>query len=87
VFPDQAPAILTVRTVSGERKVARVMVNRGGPDRPLDGKELASKFADNARRALSAQEAGRLHDAIEALPDITVAHITSLFRLAKLAVP
>jgi hypothetical protein len=63
------------------------MVNRGGPDRPLDGKELASKFADNARRALSAQEAGRLHDAIEALPDITVAHITSLFRLAKLAVP
>ncbi|MFL5256314.1 MAG: MmgE/PrpD family protein [Rhodopila sp.] len=87
VFPDQAPAILTVRTVSGERKIARVMVNRGGPDRPLDDKELASKFADNAGRALSAQDAGRLLDAITALPDIPVAHITSLFRLARTAFP
>jgi hypothetical protein len=87
VFPDQAPAILTVRTVSGERKIARVMVNRGGPDRPLDDKELASKFADNAGRALSAQDAGRLLDAIAALPDIPVAHITSLFRLARTALP
>src|SRR5690606_13617547 len=52
IYPYQFPAILEVRTDGGETLVERVLVNRGGPDDPLSDDELATKFADNARRAL-----------------------------------
>jgi hypothetical protein len=44
VFPDQAPAILTVVTAIGEHLVEEVLVNRGGPERPLSAAEVAAKF-------------------------------------------
>ena len=55
IFPHQFPAIVTVRTTSGEELVEEVLANRGGPDRPLSDAELAQKFTDNV--------AGRLPDA------------------------
>jgi 2-methylcitrate dehydratase PrpD len=68
VFPDQAPAILTVVTAAHEHLVEEVMVNRGGPERPLSPAEVAAKFDDNAKRALPPATARSLRDAIENLP-------------------
>src|SRR5262249_30279131 len=62
VFPDQAPAVLTVVTAAGEQLSEAVMVNRGGPDRPLDDSELATKFIDCANRAVPADVAGSLRE-------------------------
>ncbi len=55
IFPHQFPAIVTLRTTSGEELVEEVLANRGGPGRPLSDDELAKKFTDNV--------AGRLSDA------------------------
>jgi 2-methylcitrate dehydratase PrpD len=68
VFPDQAPAILSVLTTSGETLVESVMVNRGSAERPLSEAEVSAKFADNARRVLPAHAADALQAAVEALP-------------------
>ena len=68
VFPDQAPAILTVVTTVGEHLVEEVLVNRGGPERPLSAAEVAAKFDDNAKRALPPTTAQSLREAIENLP-------------------
>lgn len=53
IFPDQAPAILTVTRRNGERLVQEVLVNRASPEAPLSEQELAVKFTDTAKRALS----------------------------------
>ena len=77
VFPDQAPAILTVITASAERLVEEVMVNRGGPDRPLDYEEVVAKYHDNAKRALPAPAVDSLRAAIDKLPEgKSIAEIT-----------
>jgi len=68
VFPDQAPAILTVVTAVGEHLVEEVLVNRGSPERPLSPAEVAAKFDDNAKRALPPTTAQSLREAIENLP-------------------
>jgi 2-methylcitrate dehydratase PrpD len=68
VFPDQAPAIVTLVTTTGARLVAEVMVNRGGPQNPLDENEVAAKFGDNAKRALPPAAAESLRLMIESLP-------------------
>lgn len=52
LFPDRLPAVVRVRTVDGGQHEARVMANRGGPDRPLTDEELERKFRLNARLAL-----------------------------------
>ena len=67
VFPDQAPAILTVITAVGEHLVEEVLVNRGGPERPLSAAEVAAKFDDNAKRALPLTTAQSLREATENL--------------------
>jgi 2-methylcitrate dehydratase PrpD len=67
VFPDQAPAILTVFTTSGERLVEEVMANRGGPDKPLNDEEVATKFDDNAKRALPPATVKSLREAVDNL--------------------
>jgi len=82
VFPDQAPAVLTVVTAAGEQLSEAVMVNRGGPDRPLDDSELAAKFIDCAKRAMPADVAGSLRRAIEELPGGSAAVIAELARAA-----
>jgi 2-methylcitrate dehydratase PrpD len=85
VFPDQAPAILRVRTTSGEHREARVMVNRGGTERMLDDAELAAKFADNAARALPAPQVRLLHDMIQGLPDGDAGAIAAILGSARAA--
>jgi 2-methylcitrate dehydratase PrpD len=82
VFPDQAPALLTVVTTAGEQLSEAVMVNRGAPGRPLDDSELAAKFIDCAKRALPADAAGSLRRAIEELPGGSAAAIARLARAA-----
>ena len=60
IFPDQAPAILTVFKRNGERLVEETLVNRASAESPLSDQELAIKFADTAGRALSPELADRL---------------------------
>jgi 2-methylcitrate dehydratase PrpD len=67
IYPDQLPAVLTVDTVDGRRLVERVLANRGGPDRPLSGDELATKFRDNAGRALPPGQVERLAQTVHRL--------------------
>jgi len=79
VFPDQAPAVLAVVTAAGDRVLEQVMVNRGGPDRPLDDVELAAKFEDCAKRALPPHVMGSLRKAIENLPAAGAVTLAELF--------
>jgi 2-methylcitrate dehydratase PrpD len=47
IFPNQFPAVVTVRAAGGREWTAEVLANRGGPERPLSEAELVAKFADN----------------------------------------
>ena len=64
IFPHQFPAVLTARTRDGHELVEEVLVNRGGPDRPLTHEELGTKFTDNAGRLLPLKTVERLRDRI-----------------------
>jgi len=64
IFPNQFPAVLTIRTADGRAREARVMVNRGGPQNPLSVQELTVKFMSNATRAMDAVEARATAEAI-----------------------
>jgi len=75
IYPNQFPAVLTVRTSDGEI-TERIAANRGGPDRPLTDDEIATKFRDNAGRVLGdeamqqiEQACARL-DRLEAIDDV-----------------
>jgi len=66
VFPEQFPAIVTVRLRDGREITERVLANRGGGDRPLTREELSRKTemtagSPRARRLLEA--AATLRDA------------------------
>jgi len=65
IFPDQAPAILTVAKANGKQVIEETLVNRASPESPLSEHELAVKFAHNAQRALTPQLADRLRAHIE----------------------
>jgi 2-methylcitrate dehydratase PrpD len=71
VFPDQFPAVLRVRTKDGSDLRAEVMTNRGGPQRPLSGDELRTKFRDNVGGSLSPDVADRIEQAVEHLDQLT----------------
>ncbi|MBK0419788.1 MmgE/PrpD family protein, partial [Leucobacter sp. CSA1] len=64
IFPHQFPGILRVRTVDGRELVERVLVNRGGPGRPLTFEELGAKFRDNAERVLGPESIERMRDVL-----------------------
>ena len=66
VFPHQFPAVLTAELGDGSTVTERVMVNRGGPENPLDAAELTAKF--NANANTHAHTAGDEH-AVRALAD------------------
>ena len=70
IYPYQFPAILEVRTDGGETLVERVLVNRGGPDDPLSDDELATKFADNARRALPDDRIAAIRACVEGFEEV-----------------
>ena len=67
VFPDQAPAILTVQTTGGDILEEIVMVNRGSAERSLADAEIAAEFTDNAKRMLPDEAAIRLRASIDDL--------------------
>jgi 2-methylcitrate dehydratase PrpD len=67
VYPRQFPAVLTVRTHSGDTLEQAVMVNRGGPDDPLTEQELMRKFTDNAGPTLDPEAVERLAEAVRTL--------------------
>ncbi|MFG1927208.1 MmgE/PrpD family protein [Cryptosporangium sp. NPDC048952] len=71
IFPYQFPAVVTLTLDDGTELTEEVLVNRGGPGDPLSFDELATKFRDNAERALSADTVGQLADAIARLHDTT----------------
>ncbi len=60
IFPRQFPAVVTLRTHAGDVLVEEVLVNRGGPGRPLSAAELGRKFADNVAGRLDADTAATL---------------------------
>lgn len=60
IFPRQFPAVLTAELHDGRTVVEEVLTTRGGPERPLSFTELATKFHDNAARALSREQADAL---------------------------
>lgn len=73
IFPHQFPAVLRVTTLTGAEMVEKVLLNRGGPDRPLSDDELAAKFRDNAGRFLTASAMARVEENIrrlDELPDV-----------------
>ena len=79
-FPHAFPAVLRVRTRTGEELEARVEVNRGGPGNPLSDEELARKFHDNAVRSLpGGKRAAELAARTLAFPDAqSVEDLTAL---------
>jgi len=73
LFPAALPAIVHARLRDGRELAARVLTNRGGPERPLSADELAVKFRINASRALDADGVARLDaelDRLLELPDV-----------------
>jgi 2-methylcitrate dehydratase PrpD len=75
VFPYQFPAVLRVELRDGQELEQAVMVNRGGPQRPLTYDELATKFADNAARVVPAAVVEATRDLIgtlEQLDDVSI---------------
>jgi 2-methylcitrate dehydratase PrpD len=70
IYPMQLPAVLTVRTRDGRELVERVLVNRGGPDRPLETEELTAKFRDNAGRSLGEEAVALIEDAASRLDQL-----------------
>lgn len=75
IFPNQFPGIVRIRTRDGRVHEAKVLANRGGPERPLSVEELTVKFMSNALRGLDDVEARRLADRILALEDRPIADI------------
>lgn len=69
-FPYQFPAVLRAGLHDGQELVEEVLVNRGGPQRPLSAAELGIKFADNAGRLLPPEVVARVRDTALQLADI-----------------
>lgn len=72
IFPNQFPAILTVRMKDGAAWEERVMANRGGSGNPLSSGEIHAKFFANAARVWPRQKAERLAAWIAGLPEASV---------------
>jgi 2-methylcitrate dehydratase PrpD len=71
IYPEQFPAVLTVRMGDGRTLVEKVLANRGGPERPLSTQELATKFRDNALRALKDDSVAFIENAAAKLEDLS----------------
>ena len=63
-FPGAFSAVLRVRFDDGSVEEARVMENRGGPERPLSPAELRQKFTLDAELALAPGASEALADAV-----------------------
>ncbi len=70
IYPHQFPAVVTLRTTSGEVLVEEVLTNRGGPARPLSDDELGRKFTDNVAGRLDADAADAVRRDVLSLRDV-----------------
>lgn len=68
IYPMQFPAVLEVRTRSGEVLVEEVLANRGGDRNPLSDAELRAKFDDNVAGLLTPDRADAVVAGIDVLP-------------------
>lgn len=73
LYPQVLPCVVTVTLHDGRTVVEEVLVNRGGPDLPLTGDELMTKFLTNATRAVSDDVARRLATDLSRLPELPLA--------------
>jgi len=69
IFPDQAPAILTVYAKNGSELVQEALVNRGSAECPLSDEDLAIKFSDNVTGALAPDAAAALRLAVNRIEE------------------
>src|SRR5262245_39986854 len=69
IFPQQAPAILSLTTKDGRRMVEEVLINRGSPERPLSDDELAVKFSENCRSVLGPETTEALRSSIDRITE------------------
>lgn len=67
IFPEQAPAILTVYTKDGKKQIEEIFVNRGSPEKPLSSEELFIKFNDNTHKLFPKEKILRLYKKIESI--------------------
>lgn len=81
IFPNQFPAILTVTLSDGRSLTEKVLANRGGPDVPLSGAELMTKFMANAQRAIDHEAAVRLAAGVDTLELLPVHELLALARV------
>jgi 2-methylcitrate dehydratase PrpD len=65
IFPYQFPAVVTAELADGTTETAEVLVNRGGPQRPLSDDELAVKFRENVQAHLA--DPTKVEDRLRAL--------------------
>ena len=75
IFPNQFPAVLTIRLKSGEVLVEKVLANRGGPGNPLSFEELKMKFSANAGRCLNTAAVSALADSIAQMEEVSLADL------------
>ena len=54
IFPNQFPAVVTVRLRDGRELTEEVLTNLGGPERPLSREQLLAKLEGNAGRCADA---------------------------------
>lgn len=66
IFPHQFPAVIDAELKDGTRHRVEVLVNRGGPDRPLSDEELGVKFSENAA-ALGPEQALLVRERVQGL--------------------
>lgn len=69
LYPDKFPARVTITLKDGRRLQETVLFPKGDPQDPLTSAELESKFRENAAARYDEARAGRLLQAIYALPD------------------
>lgn len=68
IYPYQFPSVLRVRTRDGSEVIERVLVNRGGSERPLTREEIELKFRANAARTIDQDEIEACVARVRALP-------------------
>lgn len=80
IFPNQFPAVLTAELTDGSTVSERVSHNRGGPDRPLDHNELATKFNLNVQRVISENDAREIAEQVWAIGVTDLAPLSTVLR-------
>jgi 2-methylcitrate dehydratase PrpD len=69
LYPDKFPARVTITLKNGVSFQETVLFPKGDPQDPLSAAELEAKFRENVATMLKPDRAGKLLDAIRALPD------------------